>query len=75
MAYEFARPPRPEFGNGHRIIGGRWPIVRIRGRAHSWIAENGDFAALGSGRTPEEAIGDWFTRNAEQLGFEVRRGV
>jgi hypothetical protein len=47
--------------------------VRVRGKGHNWMAEDTQCPALGSGRTPEEAVGDWFTRNAERLGFEVRR--
>lgn len=71
--HSFGRPPRPEFGSGYRIVGGRWPVLRVRGSHGSWMAEDDESARAGSGRTPEEAVGDWFLRNAEHMGFDVRR--
>ena len=59
--------------SGYRIVGGRWPIVRVRGSHGSWMAEDDESARAGSGRTPEEAVGDWFLRNADRMGFEIRR--
>lgn len=73
MALDFHPPARPEFGRGTRIVGNRWPVIRVRGSHHCWMAEDEVSPAVGSGRTPEEALGDWFARNADRLGFEVRR--
>jgi hypothetical protein len=73
MSLQFERPPRPEFGSAGRSPSGRAPIVRVRGAHNTWLAEDDACPATGSGRTPEEAVGDWFVRNADRLGFEVRR--
>lgn len=51
----------------------RRPLIRVR-RANdgAWRAEGEETIREGNGRSPEAALGDWFQKNAEKLGFDVR---
>jgi hypothetical protein len=51
----------------------RRPLIRVRpGSDGIWRAEGEDTIRDGLGETPAAALGDWFQKNAERLGFDIR---
>ena len=51
----------------------RKPLIRVKpGGDGMWRAEGDETIREGRGATPESALGDWFQKNADRLGFDVR---
>ncbi len=58
-----------DYGSRHA----RRPLIRVRPATNgAWRAEGEDTIREGHGETPAAALGDWFQKNAERLGFDVR---
>ncbi len=51
----------------------RKPLVRVRRTSDgAWRAEGDETIREGNGGTAEAALGDWFQKNADKLGFDIR---